>query len=66
MNHTLKPKHLQILAELLARARGSELTSACAVTPEGEKIDLMRPARSVTGSRVEKEPPTAAGGTYAI
>ena len=50
-NHTLRPEHLRILAELLARERGAELTSAYGVTPEGEKIDLLHPAPCATGAR---------------
>lgn len=50
-NHTLGLKHLRILADLLARERGAELAAAYAVTPEGEKIDLLRPARCATGTR---------------
>lgn len=41
MNHTLTPNHLRILAELLAKQKGAELTSAHAVTPEGKRIDLL-------------------------
>ena len=41
--HTLRPEHLRILAELMARERNAELVSAYGVTPEGEKIDLLRP-----------------------
>ena len=44
-NHTLSLDNLRLLAELLARERGAELAAAYGVTPEGEKIDLLRPAR---------------------
>ena len=50
-NHTLSLEHLRILAELLARERGAELTSAYGVTPEGEKIDLLHTARGAAGAR---------------
>lgn len=49
MNHTLSAESLRVLAELLAREKGAELTSACAVTPEGKKIDLLRPSQRRTG-----------------
>lgn len=49
--HTLELKHLRILADLLARERGAELVSAYGVTPEGEKIDLLRPDQCATGAR---------------
>ena len=50
-NHTLGLKHLRILADLLARERGADLTAAYAVTPEGEKIDLLHTARGAAGAR---------------
>ena len=50
-NHTLSLEHLRILAELLARERGAELTAAYGVTPEGEKIDLLHMDRGVAGIR---------------
>lgn len=49
MHHTLSVESLQFLVERLAHERGAELASACAVTPEGEKIDLLRPSRRRAG-----------------
>lgn len=46
--HTLSAESLLCLAELLAREKGAELAAAYGVTPEGEKIDLLRPARRRT------------------
>lgn len=43
--HTLSAESLLFLAELLAREKGAELAAAYGVTPEGEKVDLLRPAR---------------------
>lgn len=43
--HTLGAESLLFLAELYAREQGAELAAAHAVTPEGERIDLLRPAR---------------------
>lgn len=43
--HTLSAESLLFLAELLAREKGAELSAAYGVTLEGEKIDLLRPAR---------------------
>lgn len=43
--HTLGAESLLFLAELYAREQGAELTAAHAVTPEGERIDLLRPDR---------------------
>lgn len=42
--HMLSTESLLFLAELLARERGAELSAAYGVTPEGEKIDLLRPS----------------------
>lgn len=44
-NHALSLDSLRFLAELLARERGAELVTAYGITPEGEKIDLLRPDR---------------------
>lgn len=44
-NHTLSLDSLRVLSELLARERGAELVTAYGITPEGEKIDLLRPDR---------------------
>lgn len=43
--HTLGMESLLLLAELYAREQGAELAAAHAVTPEGGRIDLLRPAR---------------------
>ena len=55
--HTLSAESLLFLAELYAREQGAELAAAHAVTPEGERIDLLRPARRRTVF-----PPTAVRG----
>ena len=57
-NHTLSMEHLRLLAELVARERGAELATAYAITPEGEKIDLLRPDRC---ARAWKKPPVGGG-----
>lgn len=48
-NHTLGAGNLRFLAELYAREKGAELAAAYGVTPEGEKIDLLRPSRRRPG-----------------
>ena len=55
--HTLGAESLLFLAELYAREQGAELAAAHAVTPEGERIDLLRPAR-----RRRAFPPAAVWG----
>ncbi len=54
---TLGAESLLFLAELYAREQGAELAAAHAVTPEGERIDLLRPAR-----RRRAFPPAAVRG----
>mgnify|MGYP001069249608 CR=1 FL=1 len=49
MNHTLCVEDLLFLAELYAREKGAELAAAYGVTPEGERIDLLRPSRRKPG-----------------
>ena len=48
MNRTLCAENLLFLAELYAREKDAELTAAYGVTPDGEQINLMRPARRRT------------------
>lgn len=48
MNHSLSEESLRLLAELFAREKGTELAAAYGVTPEGEQINLMHPARRRT------------------
>ena len=58
-NHMLSMDNLRFLAELLAREKGASLASAYAVTPKGQKIDLLRTSRRRTGFHQREETLTA-------